>query len=217
MNERINEAPKLSKHEEDLQWVRGIWTEAAEALAKKLTLKDKALNGEEGVTYTVTDAMEIIADEINTRIDMYESPINIGPIINDKTPKTEAEMAKDKEKADYLKGTRYHQTEQVAVSVLNERIGDMNTFENAAPRSESELDLETLKNRLSELNAEADRLRKLIIESGENIDVELGSEAYIDHGYTARLREEIEPEIKEIEERLKNADDQDSAQRNLNI
>ncbi len=91
----------------------------------------------------------------------------------------------------------------------------MNTFEK--PTSEPILDAEELKTELSELLAEQARLEALIIETKENIDVELGSEDYIDHGYTARLREEIEPRIKKIEDELREMSDQGASQRNLNL
>jgi len=89
----------------------------------------------------------------------------------------------------------------------------MNTFETPGGVPNP---VEQLKQQLSVLRAEADRLQKLIEESGENIDVELGSEAYIDHGYTASLREII-PEIEKIETQLKDIDDQKASQRNLAI
>ena len=90
------------------------------------------------------------------------------------------------------------------------------SIENQTPGQEVPKTQEELKARLSTLTAEADSLRELITSSGENIDVELGSEEYIDHGYSARLRE-IEPEIESLETMLKDFDDQDAAQRNLGL
>ncbi len=75
---------------------------------------------------------------------------------------------------------------------------------------------EVLRSELSALTSERDELVKRIHESGENIDAELGSEAYIDHGYTVRLRE-IESRIVEIEAELADMDDVSALQRNLNI
>ncbi len=99
MFDGTNEAPKLTRAEEDLDWLRGLWNEAGEKLAKKLT-KDT------GVEHTLTDAMEIIANDTNVLIDMYESPIK-----EDGSAKTEAEIEEDKVKADFLRGRRYHQND----------------------------------------------------------------------------------------------------------
>jgi predicted nucleic acid-binding Zn-ribbon protein len=76
--------------------------------------------------------------------------------------------------------------------------------------------IEILKERLSQLKSEAGDLEEKILESGENIDVELGSAEYVDFGYTERLRE-IQAEIANIEGELQDADDQSSLQRNLNL
>lgn len=93
----------------------------------------------------------------------------------------------------------------------------MNNFENPSSSAEVPKTPEQLKSKLSELYTRQAQLQELIKTSGENIDAELGSEEYIDHGHTAELREEIEPEIKEIETRLAEIDDASAAQRNLNI
>ena len=93
----------------------------------------------------------------------------------------------------------------------------MNTFERSASAPESPANPEELKTRLSELYLRKQELTELIAQTGENIDVELGSPEYIDHGYTAELREVIEPEIAKLEEQLAALDDQNASQRNLNI
>ncbi len=76
--------------------------------------------------------------------------------------------------------------------------------------------IEALKEELSTLVRERDFLKAKVIESGENIYVELGSEEYVDFGYSARL-EEVEPRIAEIEAELREYDDAQSRQRNLNL
>lgn len=75
---------------------------------------------------------------------------------------------------------------------------------------------EALKATLSKLVTERENFARLITESGENINAELGSEAYKDFGYTVQL-EETDLKIKEIEAKLKDEDDKASIQRNLNI
>ena len=76
--------------------------------------------------------------------------------------------------------------------------------------------LEILKAELSGLVIERGNLEKSIQESGENIDVELGSEEYKDYGYTVRLNE-VNERIAQIETALEGADDVDASQRKLSI
>jgi hypothetical protein len=76
---------------------------------------------------------------------------------------------------------------------------------------------EGLKAELSKLKADRDELQRLAENTIENIDAELGSDEHIDHGYTLRIREVIDPRIAELETQLKDMDDTASAQRNLNI
>ena len=76
--------------------------------------------------------------------------------------------------------------------------------------------IELLKTKLSALVTERANLLELIVTSGENVTAELGSDAYVDFGYTERLRE-VEDRIAKIEAELKDADDVEGMQRNLNI
>jgi len=76
--------------------------------------------------------------------------------------------------------------------------------------------IELLKAELSTLVKEQETLIEQIATSGENVTAELGAEEYVDFGYTERLSE-VKSRIAEIETELKNADDANGAQRNLNI
>lgn len=82
--------------------------------------------------------------------------------------------------------------------------------------SQEKGEAEALKERLSELKGEAGRLEKLILDTGENADAELGSNEYVDFGYTEQLQE-VNEEIGRIEQKLQDLDDAAGAQRNLNI
>lgn len=86
----------------------------------------------------------------------------------------------------------------------------MNAFE-----SRGELHpTEKLKQELSGLQLERERLQNLKTEKGENIDVELGSAEYVDFGYTEALKQ-VDAEIQTIELQLQELDDQSASQRNL--
>lgn len=74
--------------------------------------------------------------------------------------------------------------------------------------------IETLQGRASALVAKINELTELSKKSGENIDVELGSEEYVDHGYLAEARE-MQVALDEINTKLSDIDDQRAAQRNL--
>lgn len=87
----------------------------------------------------------------------------------------------------------------------------MEQFEHHA----KETNPEVIKERLSILHQRAEELRTLAADAKENIDAELGSEEYIDFGYTTELRDDVLPEIERLETRLRELDDQDAAQRKL--
>jgi prefoldin subunit 5 len=87
----------------------------------------------------------------------------------------------------------------------------MHTFETIPGEANP---IEVLKDKLSQLKSEAGELEERILESGENIDVELGSEEYVDFGYTEALRA-VNLEIETLEKQLSELDDQKAAQRNL--
>jgi hypothetical protein len=89
-------------------------------------------------------------------------------------------------------------------------------FENFRKAPESANPAELIKSKLTELHAEADRLNKLIAESGENTDAELGSEQYVDFGYTEQLNE-VNTEIAAQEKALRDLDDAAAAQRSLGL
>ncbi len=89
---------------------------------------------------------------------------------------------------------------------------DMDKFENSTfERPQSE---EVLKAKASELVSQIERLKKLSVDSGENIDAELGSEDYKDFGHMAEARE-LEAELESINAQLADHDDEKAAQRNL--
>ena len=87
----------------------------------------------------------------------------------------------------------------------------MESFELKKGGDESE---QELKARAEWLAGEIDRLIKISKESGENIDAELGSEAYVDHGYMAQARE-LQEELNQINTSLAELDDMRANQRNL--
>lgn len=89
----------------------------------------------------------------------------------------------------------------------------MEQFENN--QIEAEKNPQVIKARLSELHNRAKTLQELAAKHNENVDVEPGSEEYIDFGYTIELREEVLPEITRLEERLRTLEDQEASQRPL--
>jgi len=65
MHEGIDRTPALTSKEQDIEWVRKIWTQAGEAWAKKLSQ-------DTGTYHSTEDALELMADATNYLIDEAE-------------------------------------------------------------------------------------------------------------------------------------------------
>jgi uncharacterized coiled-coil DUF342 family protein len=119
----------------------------------------------------------------------------------------------------FVEELRQLRADAVEIAEAEERLrqieGRLASLPEESGIDDTPINLEEIKNQLSVLYARAEELRSLAQESGENIDAPLGSDEYIDHGYTAELRDNVQPEIDRLESLLKDASDADANQREL--